>query len=426
MRRAQAKSAAPLETDDRPAFPTVSPGAAASDSRLRENASPEAVQQQAATGRSLTTIETLLKGVARVDARFAIVWLAEGSVAGKSVLLPSVIDAANRVHAKIYTLTETDTDAGNADAIATATGGFVTRRADGFDAAIARIGRETSALPIGITPRAPAAPPHEMPSAAAADVSSPSSPAPAIPLESGTLVTPTPPASGDTALRVRPLGQEYLTDLVAGDWFSRNAEAGWAAYQRGDVAAARTALAEVVAQKNAPSWTHYLLGQSDFALNDFTGAVGEWEKVLARQPGYEAVYFDLMDGYVKLNERNKALRVLRQAKARWPRDPDVTNAIAVTLAAGGAFDDAIKVLEEGIRVTPDDPSTIYNLAKSLELRYFKRRRYLAGPRLWVTDEPDRQNATMYYNRYIQMNGPYTDLASEGLARLRAVDNRPVK
>jgi hypothetical protein len=66
-----------------------------------------------------------------------------------------------------------------------------------------------------------------------------------------------------------------------------------------------------------------------------------------------------------------------------------------------------------------------NLGKSLEMRYFKMRQYLQGPRLWVTDERARQNAIKNYQRYLELAGPYGDVAREGIARLKSVDNRPV-
>jgi hypothetical protein len=37
---------------------------------------------------------------------------------------------------------------------------------------------------------------------------------------------------------------------------------------------------------------------------------------------FQPVYFDLADNYVKLNDRKKALDVLREARRRWPKDVD--------------------------------------------------------------------------------------------------------
>jgi tetratricopeptide (TPR) repeat protein len=126
-----------------------------------------------------------------------------------------------------------------------------------------------------------------------------------------------------------------------------------------------------------------------------------------------------------MNERGKALGVLREARRRWPHDVDVLNALGVTQAAAGAWDDAIKVFAEATAVAPNETITYLNLGKSLEMRYFKLRRYLQAPRLWVTDERDREGALKNYEHYVAAGGPYAAQAREGNSRLKAVGNRPI-
>ena len=170
----------------------------------------------------------------------------------------------------------------------------------------------------------------------------------------------------------------------------------------------------------------YVLGQADYALNHFNEAITQFEQVRTRHPDFEPVYFDLMEGYVQSRQRDKAIRVLQTARVRWPRDPDVYNALGVTQVAAGALDDAIKTLEEGIAVAPGEALTALNLGKALEMRYFRKRRYLRGSMLWVTNERDRGDALSNYQKYLQSNGPYADIAREGIARLQAVNNKPIR
>src|SRR5436305_905437 len=155
-------------------------------------------------------------------------------------------------------------------------------------------------------------------------------------------------------------------DLAGGDWSDAGARAGWDAYQRGDLESARTALAPIATASTAPSWVRYVFGQADYALGNFKEAVEAWERVRTRQPQFEPVYLDLADGYVKLGERQKSIDILRAARQRWPKDPDLFNALGVTQAGGGDVNAAINTLREGIAAVPGDAMMHLNLAKALE------------------------------------------------------------
>ena len=96
------------------------------------------------------------------------------------------------------------------------------------------------------------------------------------------------------------------------------------------------------------------------------------------------------------------------------------NALGVTEAGAGAIDEAIKRFKEAIAVAPAETISYLNLGKSLELHYFKKRQYLAGPRLWVSDEHARQDAISSYERYLALGGPYGD---RGARRDRASEDR---
>ncbi len=145
----------------------------------------------------------------------------------------------------------------------------------------------------------------------------------------------------------------------------------------------------------------------------------------ARQPQFQPVYFDLADDYVKLDERHKALDVLKAARRRWPIDADVLNALGVIEAGGGALDEAIKTLREAIALAPTESIGYLNLAKALEMQYFQKRHnlQLLSWGSGASEERERQEALKVYQQYLGTGGPYGDLAKEGIARLTAAAPR---
>src|SRR4030095_5878717 len=108
-----------------------------------------------------------------------------------------------------------------------------------------------------------------------------------------------------------------------------DATAGWEAYQRGDVETARERLAVAATRSGADAWVYYTLGMSDYALRRFREAAVAWEHVRSAAPDFEPVYFDLVDAYLQQKEHDAAIRTARAALARWPRDPELSNALGV-------------------------------------------------------------------------------------------------
>ena len=195
------------------------------------------------------------------------------------------------------------------------------------------------------------------------------------------------------------------------------AAAGWEAYQRGNVEAARAGLASAAAAPDARPWVHYALGQSEYALRDWSGAIASWERVRASTPEFEPVYFDLVDGYLQTRDYDKATRVLRAASDRWPSDHEVWSALGVVQVLRGALDDAVKSFDRAIAVAPSDATGYFNLAKTLELRFRKGRRFIRQTGTWVENNADKQSAIANYRRYLEIGGPLENSAREGLSRL---------
>jgi VWFA-related protein len=238
---------------------------------------------------------------------------------------------------------------------------------------------------------------------------SPAAPAAAAPLDRAPASTP--------AVRLRPDAEAHVDTLGPAGGRDADAAAGWEAYKRGDVETARRALGAAAANPAAAPWVQYALGQSAYALNQFQDAVAAWEKVRAGTPGFEPVYFDLVDGYLQLKEQDKAIRLLREGAQRWPHDAEIFNALGVVQISRKAYDDAVASFEKAIAAAPADGVGYFNLAKAFELRYLRSRRYVQQSRSWVSNSADRDNAMVNYRRYLEIGGPFENSAREGLARL---------
>jgi len=227
-----------------------------------------------------------------------------------------------------------------------------------------------------------------------------------------------PAAASPSTMRLRPDAARHIDLLLPDPSADRAAAAGWEAYQRGDVATARASLSVAAASPAAEAWVHYALGQSEYALGAYANAVIAWEKVHQATSTFEPVYFDLVDGYLQLKQHDKAIRLLHEGAANWPRDPDIFNALGVVHTSRGTLPDAIAAFKQAIDVAPGEAVSYFNLGRAFELRYFRNRRYVKQTKRWIADEKDRVGAIEQYERYLTFGGPYADAAREGVARLK--------
>jgi VWFA-related protein len=282
----------------------------------------------------------------------------------------------------------------------------------------ARRGYVASARPVAIpTSTAPTAPDDAPTAEPVAAANGPVvTPAPAV-TESESAATIVPPNPAASALRLRPDAAAHVTTLEKGDTPDEDAAAGWAAYQRGDVSAARSALGRAAAKAAVRPWVVYALGQSAYALRQYRDAAASWERVRTSTPEFRPVYFDLVDAYLQTREHDKALGVLRSAAGRWPADSEVFNALGVVQVSRHALDDAVQSFQKAVAIAPAEGVGFFNLAKTLEMRYRQSRHYVQQTRTWVTNETDRNNAVANYTRYLEIGGPFEQSAREALARL---------
>jgi tetratricopeptide (TPR) repeat protein len=274
----------------------------------------------------------------------------------------------------------------------------------------------TAAAPSGAEPAreleapAPAAPAPATPAALAAAPSVES----AAPEAPGVVTNAQPASQG---FRFRPDAGKHVDLLLKDEAGDAAAKAGWDAYQRGDVATARASLGVAAASPSAHPWVHYALGLSEYALRQFKDSATEWEIVRRAEPSFQPVYFDLVDSYLQLHQQDEAIRVLRAGRERWPADPDVYNALGVVQISRGAVDDAVKSFQEAVTLTPNDHVSRYNLARALEMRYNRSRRYIRQQQRWIANEQDRNDAIDNYRTAVAIGGAFKASAEQGLQRL---------
>ena len=224
------------------------------------------------------------------------------------------------------------------------------------------------------------------------------------------------PGSAD---RVAALAVEAKPDAAgAPDEAARLGREGWALYSQGNVEGAQEKLTAAVATGSAAPWIHYALGQSEFALQHYDAAVKAWEIVRAKLPEYEAVYFDLADGYLQLDRSGDAIAVLRDGQKRWPKDPEMHNALGVILARRRALDEAIESFERAIAVAPTDGLGYFNLGRGHHLRYLQRLS-TAGVTTAARNlaDGDRQRALNAYKKYLTIGGSFEQQAREAISVL---------
>jgi tetratricopeptide (TPR) repeat protein len=215
-------------------------------------------------------------------------------------------------------------------------------------------------------------------------------------------------------VRVAPTTVRDLDPALA------KATEGWERYAVGDVEGAATLLREAAGRPGSPVWVNYALGEAEFARSQPARAIAAWEAVRTSEPDFEPVYFELADAYVQTKDHDTAIRVLRQAGDRWPRDPEVYNAIAVIQISRGTLDAGLDTLEQALAVAPTYALTHFNFAKACELKYVKSLRYVQPIRQYVRDEGARKKAIAHYTRYLELDegGAFANSAREGLQRLQ--------
>jgi tetratricopeptide (TPR) repeat protein len=226
-----------------------------------------------------------------------------------------------------------------------------------------------------------------------------------------------PPAEATVNSHLRPHAAENAKRLAPSTLADQDAAEGWEAFQRGDLTSAFVRFGAAASRPDAHVWVYYTLGISAYALTRYRDASDAWERVREAAAGFEPVYFDLIDAYLQERELDRAVQVARAAIDRWPQDAEPYQALGVVQTVRGSLDDAVKSFQSALSLAPSDPNTYFNVAKVMELRYFKSRRYVDQLRRWVSNEKDRSAAIENYRRHVELHGMYADAANAGLRRL---------
>jgi len=192
---------------------------------------------------------------------------------------------------------------------------------------------------------------------------------------------------------------------------------GWAAYQKGDVESAVQHFGEATKDPDVRPWVRYALGLAHLALQQYPDAVRQWEDVRRAAPDFEPVYFNLADGYMLQKDEGAALKVLRDAEQRWPKDPEIYNAMGVLQIRRGAIGSAIDSFTRATTAAPQDGLGYFNLGRAYQMRSVKSQRYDSARERWVGGEEDAKKAANAFQAYIQIGGPFVQQAKEALQAL---------
>jgi VWFA-related protein len=227
-------------------------------------------------------------------------------------------------------------------------------------------------------------------------------------------VTPRPNATRnvDSLTKIAPSSGASAVEKLA--------DAGWAAYSKGDVATAQKNLSASVKAGPAAPWVFYALGFSEYALGRYEPALAAWENVRSRVPEFMPVYFDVADAYISLGRNTDALAVLRVSAKRWPDQPEPQNALGALLVRRGALDEAIDVFAKITAAQPADSLGFFNLGRAYHLRYLRLQQNVAAARLRDANaigEDDRKKALAAYKQYLALGGPYEKEARTAITQL---------
>ncbi len=430
--------------------------------------------------RSITSIDLICKGLARIPGAKSIVFLSEGfRIEGREGELRLAVGQAARAGAHFYTIDARgldktggaivdqvvafdshgpsntfDMQADGTNSLAVDTGGMAIRNENNFSRALDIIQQDAGTYYVvayapsnaafdgkyraidvkvsraGVKVRARrgylALEPAALLTRRAITRAPPAAGVPDVPVSPGVLTlredvsiaVPLPAGRMDTGKIVAALRKDPASArLRPSGTGTPAAERGWAAYEKGDVETASRELGEAAKSPDARPWVIYALGLSQFALRQYRDSAQSWERVRRDAPEFEPIYFSLADAYGLQHDERSALKVLRDAESRWPADAEVENAIGVIHVRRGAFDAAIESFEKATKVAPADALGYFNLARTHQMRLMKSQRYDKQMEKWVGGDEDRRRAIANFEKYLQLGGPYERQAKEALAAL---------
>ncbi|MFA6562312.1 MAG: tetratricopeptide repeat protein [Verrucomicrobiia bacterium] len=197
-------------------------------------------------------------------------------------------------------------------------------------------------------------------------------------------------ARGDSTNLVRAV---YLLEQAArdlpGDARCQNLY-GQALYEFGKPKEAAEAFQKaVVCDKNNPAF-RYNLGLAAYAQRDFATALEQFQSCTALDPRNVSAWLFLGATYLNLNKLDESYRATRNAYDMDPNSAEALSNLAVISCRRGRPRDAETWLNNALRVTPNNPQVVLNMARLYEIELKDKKRALEFYRRYTALAPDSQ------------------------------------
>ncbi len=139
-----------------------------------------------------------------------------------------------------------------------------------------------------------------------------------------------------------------------------------------------------------------------------------------RSDTFRDMYFDLATAYERLRQHDKAVAMLRDARALSPNDPLVDVRLAQSQQDGGKSEDAVRTLQAAVTKYPKEPGVKLSLASTLE----RSRKYNEAEsvfRQMIADDPKNANALNSLGYMLAERGQKLDEAVSLVERALQID-----
>ena len=135
---------------------------------------------------------------------------------------------------------------------------------------------------------------------------------------------------------------------------------------------------------------------------------------------FRSTYFDLATAYEKLRQFDKAIAMLRQARALSPNEPLVEIRLARSQQEAGKGDDAIKTLQAAVAKFPKEPAVKLSLASMLE----RERKFSDAETIFrqmIAEDPNNSDALNSLGYMLAERGQKLDEAVALVERALAIE-----
>jgi Flp pilus assembly protein TadD len=116
--------------------------------------------------------------------------------------------------------------------------------------------------------------------------------------------------------------------------------------------------------RQAPDRDDYRLALAKiyFRAGKYAESAAEYQKLIAKNPKSSELYVRLGEAKITGGDTNGAVDALKKAKEVDPSDPAPSLRLAIFYDSQGRHDEARKCYEDALKIRPDDPTALNNLA----------------------------------------------------------------